>query len=472
MAKRGATKISDHPTLSVEFDTELNFPLSKEEVSLGADKKVWWRCSVNNHSWLAKVYSRKKSGCPICSGRLALRGFNDLVTTHPHIASEFDRDKNLPVVPEEIVAGTSRKLWWLCTQHQHSWLASGSHRLAGSGCPVCANREVVSGFNDLVSTHPELAKSFDGLKNSPLTPSGVASGSEMKVWWLCPKSHSWRASLVSRVKGSGCPICYGRGTLAGFNDLYTKNPYLSSEFDAKRNFPLTPNYLSAGSNQRVWWKCSAKGHSWKASVNSRHSGGVGCPVCSGKSILLGFNDLASLEPDLSLEFDRVKNFPITPEGLTVSSAFRAWWKCSAKGHSWQAYVYSRTYGSGCPKCIPESQPESTLRELLGGTKKRVPVVGIRHSTKEVDVWLESLNAVVEYDGWYWHKDKKEKDLQLSEALTYAGYKVVRVRESPLDFIDDLHGMRQLKFNSRSEDFESLSRDVLYLISEMETPNAN
>ncbi|MFA7101153.1 MAG: zinc-ribbon domain-containing protein, partial [Bacilli bacterium] len=40
---------------------------------------------------------------------------------------------------------------------------------------------------------------------------------------------------------------------------------------------------------------------------------------------------------------------VSPDTLTCGSGKKVWWKCS-KGHEWQASIYSRTYGVGCPIC--------------------------------------------------------------------------------------------------------------------------
>ena len=38
-----------------------------------------------------------------------------------------------------------------------------------------------------------------------------------------------------------------------------------------------------------------------------------------------------------------------PSQVTARSASRVWWICK-EGHSWNAIIYSRTGGDGCPKC--------------------------------------------------------------------------------------------------------------------------
>jgi hypothetical protein len=47
-------------------------------------------------------------------------------------------------------------LQWKCSRG-HTWKAACSSR-SRNGCPVCGNKEVLIGFNDIFTTHPELAK--------------------------------------------------------------------------------------------------------------------------------------------------------------------------------------------------------------------------------------------------------------------------------------------------------------------------
>ena len=78
----------------------------------------------------------------------------------------------------------------------------------------------------------------------------------------------------------------------------TERESLLGEWDAAANLPLTPQGVSYGSKQKVWWQCS-KGHRWQAAVFKRTGAGTGCPVCAGRRALAGQNDLLTRYPDLA-----------------------------------------------------------------------------------------------------------------------------------------------------------------------------
>lgn len=65
-----------HPTkngdLAAQWRPTLNGALTPDQVTKGSCKKVWWQYEFG-HMWQAVVFSRtgqKRSGCPVCSGRV------------------------------------------------------------------------------------------------------------------------------------------------------------------------------------------------------------------------------------------------------------------------------------------------------------------------------------------------------------------------------------------------------------------
>ena len=346
-----------------QFDRAKNAPLTPDTVSAGTSRKLWW-VDVYGHSWQQAVYNRtaKHCGCPICGGREVLPGFNDLATTHPDLAAEWDGEKNGTLTPRQVSAGNNKKAWWLCGKG-HSWQASIASRAAGCGCPVCANRVILPGYNDLATTHPDLAAEWDMEKNAPLTPQQVSYGYDRKVWWLCEKGHSWQAAPKTRVRmGAGCPICANDVVLKGYNDLAAQYPLLAAQWHPTRNGNLKPDQVVSGSHRTVWWQC-ALGHEWRAAVVDRTRGTNGCPYCAGKKVLPGFNDLATVEPDIAAEWHPTLNGALTPRQVTSGSNRKVWWRCR-EGHVWRTSICNRTNAkkrTGCPVCAGNIDQRRQLR---------------------------------------------------------------------------------------------------------------
>lgn len=66
-----------------------NLPLTPTVTSRGSKRKVWWRCE-KGHNWQAAVHTRTGSGtgCPVCAGKVAQAGENDLATLFPELARQ------------------------------------------------------------------------------------------------------------------------------------------------------------------------------------------------------------------------------------------------------------------------------------------------------------------------------------------------------------------------------------------------
>jgi hypothetical protein len=232
-------------------------------ISAGSEKKVSWKCPIG-HIYILEPKKRigRNYGCPFCSNSKLLKGFNDFATRHPDIALEADGWD-----PADIIGGSSVRKNWKC-RFGHKYNATVSSRDSrNSGCPYCANQSLLKGFNDLQTTHPELAAQAFGWD-----PSKVISGRSL-VKWKCPNGHITKATIVNRKTGSGCRICVNQEVLSGFNDLKTKFPLFANEA-----FGWDPRKVLPGSPQVKKWKCP-NGHTWNAAVNSRTNMGSGCPTC-------------------------------------------------------------------------------------------------------------------------------------------------------------------------------------------------
>lgn len=275
--------LHERTNLLKEWDESRNFPLTPDAVSYGSKKKVWWKCE-NGHSWQTTVHVRSEgSGCPYCTGRKVLPGFNDLGTLYPDVAAQWDREKNGSLSPRDVSTGSKIRIWWRCPEG-HSWQSPVASRTAwGHGCPVCAGKTIVTGENDLAHLQPEIAAQWDKRKNGRLKPSDVAVSSNRPAWWRCELGHSYRATVASRTqRKTGCPYCAGRKVLKGFNDLKTLCPDIASQWHPSLNGALTPEMVTPGSNKKVWWQCSM-GHVWKSVIYPRTGAQqCGCPVCAGK----------------------------------------------------------------------------------------------------------------------------------------------------------------------------------------------
>ena len=299
-----------------------------DKFTAGSNKILSWICTLG-HAYSCAVSKRtyRGDGCPFCSNRRLLIGFNDLTTKYPVLASQaFGWDPTQAKFNE-----TKPKRDWLCAEN-HIWQASCNSRIRGGGCHICQGDKVVPGINDLLTTHPGLSleiHDWDG--------TAYSSGSDAKLSWKCTKGHIWNATITSRVRGSGCSICRKKQVEVGVNDLQTLFPQFASEaylWDPSTVFPF--------SNKPKEWKCPI-GHVYTSTPGHRTIRQNGCPFCSNHKVLPGFNDLLTTNPQLAEEA-----YDWDPRTVTSGSNRKRTWRCK-QGHVWIAVVSSR-HISGCPTC--------------------------------------------------------------------------------------------------------------------------
>ncbi|HEY5587758.1 MAG TPA: zinc-ribbon domain-containing protein, partial [Candidatus Paceibacterota bacterium] len=53
---------------------------------------------------------------------------------------------------------------------------------------------------------------------------------------------------------------------------------------------------------------------------------------------------------------------------------------------------------------------------------------------EADIYIPNIKLAIEYDGWFWHKNKKNKDILKSKYFLEHKCKLIRIRENGLDII--------------------------------------
>ena len=284
----------------------------------------------------------------------------------PLLLKQWDRERNGDLTPHDVTYGSHRRVWWRC-EKGHSWQAEVKSRtLLGAGCPVCAGKVVVPGENDLATLRPDLAAQWHPERNLPLTPERIAPGSHKRVWWVCGKGHVWQAAAAARANGERCQVCAGKVVIPGENDLATLYPEIAAQWDGEKNGELTAEMVSPYSNRKAWWRCR-EGHSWQAAIAARTKRKTGCPYCTGRKVLAGYNDLATVEPFVAMQWHPALNVPLTPEQVTAGSRRQVWWQCSL-GHVWKARVHSRTgkQRSGCPVCAGRAKAANHDPTALAG----------------------------------------------------------------------------------------------------------
>lgn len=381
----------------------------------GNSAKLDWKCQKCCNVWQATLTYRfgEDAKCPYCAGLKAIAGVNDFGTLYPDLFEEWDYDKNKEN-PTEITVKSSRINYWRC-QLGHEWQASVQYRVERSStCPVCANKKVLTGFNDLATTDPEFLEEWDYESNGRkrVLPEKVVRNSDTKVSWKCTaKGHTWRTSIRHRtISGSNCPTCYSenQGILKDREKSFgAMLPDLLQEWNYEKN-DVSPFEIPMSYAKKVWWKGDC-GHEWQRTIKARRTyDAFPCPYCAGRKVLAGFNDLATVRPDMIAEWSDKNSF--TPNTVTQGSDRKVIWQCH-RGHEWIAAIGSRIfYNSQCPECVSKQFSSRGEKELAEFIEELVGEENVVRNTRkvitplELDIYLPEKKIAFEYNGNYWHSD--------------------------------------------------------------------
>lgn len=430
MARPSAGLLKDlYPEVAKQLvDKSLLNTLSK-----GSDKIVEWECSLG-HRWETRPYNRTSAktptGCPVCTGKKILIGYNDIATTAPEVAALF-ADQSLVT---QVTKTSNKRVEFICpTDPTHHWKAPIPQlTVNGTRCPYCSGRKRIKGVNDIATTHPDLAAE---LADQKLIHT-IAAKSSRKVEWICSKNnnHKWTATPYARSKnGTGCPYCSGRYTNVGINDIGTTHPEIAKTLVD----PSMITKLSAGSAKKVLWQCEKDPqHQWSATVYHRIYRS-GCPICSNHQIIDGINDIATTHPQYVYLFSN----PEDAKTVSAGSGIDVTWQCpEIPEHQWIAPPYKIiSDGLRCPECYRQSRSgaEQDLLQIVRqlcdkGTNIIVGDRTLLKDNNEIDIVIPSLGIAIEYNGVYWHSTKVRTDpkyhLEKSKALQAKGYNLIHIWE--------------------------------------------
>ena len=211
---------------------------------------------------------------------------------------------------------------------------------------------------------------------------------------------------------------------------------LLEEWDWDNNSSTNPFEIAYGSHTKVWWKCK-NGHSWQASPNHRTSKTRNCPYCApNPKVLAGENDLATVYPNIALEWNYERNGGLLPVDVTSKSSKVVWWKCKL-GHEWKTSVLHRADGSSCPKCATASQTSFPEQAVYYYVKKYYPdaINGytdlFNNHGMELDIFVPSLKIGIEYDGIAFHRSAVQikREYEKYQICEQNKIKLILIREN-------------------------------------------
>lgn len=386
--KKALTGVNDvatvRPDVLSEWDYEKN-TIKPQELLIHSEKQCWWKCE-NGHSYqmmLCRKTQDKPYGCPICSNNRLLTGFNDLRTKFPKLAEEWDYEKN-DTKPEDHIAGTHKKVWWICPQCNNHYYASIKDRSYGEeGCPNCAFYYKTSlpeqtvyfyihmYFEDAINSYrPNFLNSMEIDIYIPSLKLGIEYDGES--WHRNKKSDSVKSKIL---KDYGVSLIRIKET-NGVNE-YGDFAVIKSEYK--------DNIKTLNSALIELFKI----------INQTYRSAVVPDIDIDRDLNKILRTVADTKKRKSLaesgavalvEWDYDKN-QVTPDHVTPGSHKKVWWKCQDCGSSWQQAIKTKVGGQlHCPKCRRKNAGKKRIINRIASGRKT-----INDFPKLVKEWIDQTN---------------------------------------------------------------------------------
>lgn len=302
-------------------------------------------------------------------------------------------------------------------------------------------------------------------------PDKITEGSHKKACWICC-IHKTKYVQVVRDKCNGqvtCKECFEIREFEQRRKRYIGNkkvlaethPHLIKEWVSCEDEKITPYNCVAGSSKKVVWKCNVCGGQYEAYISNRALKGTGCRYCAGQDVLIGYNDFKTTHPEIASEWS-TKNI-VSPLHITYGSNKKVYWICRMGHKDYLMSVKTRVSGQGCPICAQQSQTSFPEQALFFYIKKVFPDALNRYIFEkkyEMDIFIPSKNIGIEYNGYFSHKGKEQKDKLKKEKMISVGINMIVIKEYNTleERVDAEYFVHQ---RTKPEDLNNLIKDVIF-----------
>lgn len=311
--------------------------------------------------------------------------------THNEFVNELNAvNKNIKIL--EDYKGSTVKIKCLCKIDNYEWNAVPFNLLKGTGCPKCAG--------NITKTHDEFINEINFI-NPNILILDKYKNSKTSIKCKCRiDGHEWMSTPDNLIsKKSGCPKCAG-------NQSYSHDLFVEKMSLINSNIKITGIYTRNSS--KVECSCLVCSNIWHSTANNLLRG-RGCPVCSGKRVLKGVNDISTTDPEL------VKYFKNEDDAYNHSrgSDKKAFFKCINCNHEKEmnisTFVSQGFARNVCSDSI--SYPEKLMINLLTHIKTQYGITIETQKTfewssgKRYDFYIPEYYTIIETHGEQHYKEK-------------------------------------------------------------------
>lgn len=164
--------------------------------------KIMCRCKMDGYEWLAiPTNLLRGEGCSQCRDIKLSKMFSK---SHDDFIQQIAMlNNNIEIIGH--YKNNKTKIECKCKVDGYEWYSAPSQLLSGRGCPVCSNRIIVPGINDIATTHPEFVKYFKNKDDTRM----YSFGSGTKVDLICPDCGNEKKMTIGTLTkcGFACNKC-------------------------------------------------------------------------------------------------------------------------------------------------------------------------------------------------------------------------------------------------------------------------
>jgi len=338
---------NEYPSIYKRLDYKKNtqeYPHIKlDEIAPHSNILLYWNCLQCHNSEKGSPGNmiKRKGPCEYCTGKKLLKGYNDFLTKSPELAKlQSINDTN---DLSEITYNNSRTIIEFKCLNNHVFKSTPRDLIiTKTMCKICGNRELLSGFNDIKTTFPNLLDYWEWTRENKNTPETTLTLTHQKLYLKCPRGHEETKTVSTLQRNdrlSSCTQCslYSLDIIGSLNETH---PEISKSYSSKNNIPI--HQVSYKYSKKLTWECSEK-HEWEEICSKRIiKGTTACPYCYPK--------LNNKEKEVLQFINKILN---------------------ENNH----------------KTLIKTHERSLLKN------------------SEVDFYLENLNKAIEFNGCFWHTDK-------------------------------------------------------------------
>ena len=421
---------TEFPELIDQWDHARNGDAKPQNFTPRSKHKAWWKCG-SGHSWQATIGNRTRPGtrnsCPVCLNK-SLGETNCLAVVRPDIANDWHPTRNAPLTPRDVIAGGSRKVWWIC-KHGHEWQATvGSRVHSGTGCSKCSlqtSRVEIAVYSEIAALFDDVAwrERHSGYECDILIREGRIGIEIDGVYWHRGNSERDEAKSAA-FEAAGIQLFRLRED--GLETISKRDVSFKS---AEREFLIVSRlverllrYADFSERQTIRLRDYVQGCGLiNEPLYRKLVASLPAPP-PGQS-------LADKHPEIAKQWALDLNAPLSPEHFRPQANKRVWWRCES-GHTWQTTPNIRVHqGTGCPRCPREPSPAPEDRNLaVVNPKLAADWHPDRNGTlRPTDVWPNSNKKI-----WWQCREKHEWQAVVSSRAAGTGCPVCYGRYATTD----------------------------------------